>query len=247
MRNIDNEFTDVVTPTGPMRTYLFRPRAEGRFPCVAMFPEIFQITHQIRRIAAFVAVHGFIVAVPEIFHESLPCGRALPYSEEGRAHGRRLMNSKEWDAYDADIAALWKMLKAHGRGTGQLGAAGFCFGGHLAVRAALSEDVMACSAFYPTLLHSGRPERNESAETLRRIGEARGELAFFVGTEDPMLPEEGRRQILSSLGRSGINFRWHEFRAGHAFTRDGGEDYDQELTRDCLGETVALFRRTLCH
>jgi dienelactone hydrolase len=65
----DDETIDLETPAGPMRTYILRPVAEGRYPGLVMFSEIFQVTGPIRRAAATLAGHGFVVAVPEIFHE----------------------------------------------------------------------------------------------------------------------------------------------------------------------------------
>ena len=63
------EYVDVKTPYGPMRTYVLRPAAAGRYPGLVLFSEIFQVTGPIRRTAAFLAGHGYTVAVPEIFHE----------------------------------------------------------------------------------------------------------------------------------------------------------------------------------
>ena len=65
----DTESADIDTPTGLMRTYLFRPVAEGRYPGLVLFSEIFQVTGPIRRTAAMLASYGFVVAVPEIYHE----------------------------------------------------------------------------------------------------------------------------------------------------------------------------------
>ncbi len=45
----DTESADLDTPTGLMRTYLFRPMAEGRYPGLVLFSEIFQVTGPIRR------------------------------------------------------------------------------------------------------------------------------------------------------------------------------------------------------
>ena len=57
---------DLATPSGPMRTYLYRPVAQGRYPGLVFFSEIFQRTAPIKRTAALLAGHGFVVAVPEI-------------------------------------------------------------------------------------------------------------------------------------------------------------------------------------
>jgi carboxymethylenebutenolidase len=57
-----------------MRTYLFRSATEGRYPGLPLYSVIFQVTGPIRRAAAMLASHGFVVAVPEIYHELEPAG-----------------------------------------------------------------------------------------------------------------------------------------------------------------------------
>jgi carboxymethylenebutenolidase len=74
----DTESVDIPTSTGPMRTYLFRPVAEGRYPGLLLFSEIFQVTGPIRRMTAMLASHGFVVAVPEIYHELEPASPRVP-------------------------------------------------------------------------------------------------------------------------------------------------------------------------
>jgi carboxymethylenebutenolidase len=65
MINAPEEYVDVQTHYGPMRTYVLRPAAAGRYPGLVLFSEIFQVTGPIRRTAAFLAGHGYIVAVPD--------------------------------------------------------------------------------------------------------------------------------------------------------------------------------------
>ena len=48
----DKETVDLATPKGPMRTYIFRPKADGRYPGLLLYSEIFQVTGPIRRTAA---------------------------------------------------------------------------------------------------------------------------------------------------------------------------------------------------
>jgi len=57
----DTESVDIPTSTGPMRTYLFRPAAEGRYPGLLVYSEIFQVSGPIRRVAAMLASHGFVM------------------------------------------------------------------------------------------------------------------------------------------------------------------------------------------
>jgi carboxymethylenebutenolidase len=245
MTVIDNEFTDIDTATGPMRTYLFRPRAEGRFPGVILFTEIFQVTHQMRRAAAMIAGHGFAVAVPEIFHDHLPGGRVLPYTDDGTQQGRTIKTGKELAAFDGDAEAVMKMFAGYSRSNGKVGTMGFCIGGHLAVRAAALNPVKACAAFYPSGLHNGSLGRDEEADTLERLAAIQGECAFFLGNRDGLIPAAGRALVNERLTGAKVDFSWHELRADHAFMRDAGPTYDPEIARKCYDETIALFRRNL--
>src|SRR5438128_10247622 len=97
----DNESSDIHTSTGPMRTYLFRPVAEGRYPGLVLFSEIFQVTGPIRRAAAMLASHGFVVAIPEIYHELEPAGTVLAYDEAGAERGHRHEPTKTSSRYAA--------------------------------------------------------------------------------------------------------------------------------------------------
>src|SRR4051812_34125155 len=118
----ETEQFDLTTPTGPMRTYVFRPSAPGRYPGLLLYSEIFQVTDPIRRTAALLAGHGFIVAVPEIYHEFEPAGTVLPYDQSGADRGNALKTTKELAAYDADARAVLEFLKRSEHCTGRLGA-----------------------------------------------------------------------------------------------------------------------------
>ena len=107
----DNESADIQTPTGPMRTYIFRPAAEGKYPGLLLYSEIFQVTGPIRRTAAMLASHGFVVAVPEIYHELEPAGTVLAYDEAGAERGNKHKTTKELSSYDGDARAALGMLE----------------------------------------------------------------------------------------------------------------------------------------
>src|SRR6266571_304650 len=130
----DNEHVDLATPSGPMRTYLFRPAAPGKYPGILLFSEIFQVTGPIRRTAALLAGNGFVVAAPEIYQEYEPVGTVLAYDTAGADRGNALKTTKPLDAYDADARAVLQYLASHPASTGKLGVMGICIGGHLAFR-----------------------------------------------------------------------------------------------------------------
>ena len=132
----ESEFVDLQTPTGPMRTHIFRPKADGRYPGILFYSEIFQVTAPIRRTAALIAGHGYVVAVPEIYHEFEPPGAVLLYDQAGADRGNALKKEKELRALDDDSRAVLDHLKSHTACTGRLGSLGICIGGHLGFRAA---------------------------------------------------------------------------------------------------------------
>ena len=107
-----------------MRTHVFRPAAEGKYPGITLFSEIFQVTGPIRRTAAWLAGHGFVVAAPEIFHEFESEGTVIGYDSAGADRGNWCKVNKPLASYDADLVTLRDFLKGHAACTGILGSNG---------------------------------------------------------------------------------------------------------------------------
>ncbi|HSI84251.1 MAG: dienelactone hydrolase family protein [Candidatus Methylacidiphilales bacterium] len=239
------ESIEVSTVNGPMRMAVYRPLLAGRYPGIVLYSEIFQITAPIRRTAAFLAGHGFNVAVPEVYHEFLPAGTVLAYDEAGAAQGNTLKTTKTVAGYDDDARAAVTFLKDHEEGNGRVGAMGICLGGHLAFRAAMLAEVAAAACFYATDIPKGSLGKGMADDSLARIPEIKAELMLIWGRQDPHVPAEGRATIYAALSAAQTNFTWHEFNGAHAFLRDEGYRYDPELAHLTLGMAVQLFRRTL--
>ena len=241
----DNEHVDLPTPNGPMRTFVFRPAAAGKYPGLVLFSEIFQVTGPIRRTAALLAGHGFVVAVPEIYHEFLPAGTVLAYDQAGADKGNELKTTKELASYDDDARAALAFLKSHPACTGKLGAIGICIGGHLSFRAAMNPDVLAAVCFYATDIHKHGLAKGMNDNSLTRIPELKAEMLMIWGRQDPHVPREGRAVVYNALADAGTNFTWHEFNGQHAFLRDEGPRYDPALALKSYGLALELFKRKL--
>ncbi len=247
----EDPFVELATPAGAMRTYVYRPlRATGataalpRWPGVVLFSEIYQRTGPIHRIAMMLAGHGFLVAVPEIFHELEPRGSVLAYDKAGTDRGNECKTKKRIAAYDDDARATLDWLAASPHCTGALGAMGVCVGGHLAFRAAMQPDVRAAACFYATDIHKGSLGEGGD-DSLARTGDIGGELMMVWGRADPHIPAEGRALIRRRLLETGRAFSWHEHDAQHAFLRDEGPRYDPALALVSYRAVVELFQRTL--
>ncbi len=241
----ENEYLDLPTPKGPMRTYLFRPATPGKYPGLVLFSEIFQVTAPIRRTAALLAGHGFVVAVPEIYHEFLPVGTVLAYDQAGADRGNELKTTKELASYDDDARAVLACLQAHPACTGKLGSMGICIGGHLSFRAAMNPGVLAATCFYATDIHKHGLAQGMCDNSLDRIKEIKGELLMIWGRQDPHVPREGRAIVYHTLADAGTNFTWHEFNGQHAFLRDEGPRYDPTLALQSYALALELFKRKL--
>ena len=237
---------DIPTANGPMRTYFFRPAVEStQFPGIILYSEIFQMTGPIRRFATFLAGHGYLVAVPEVYHELEPAGTVLAYDQAGSDKGNYDKYAKELAAYDDDSRSLLHRMATMPECNGLLGVVGICLGGHLAFRAAMNPEVRAAVCFYATDIHSGTLGAGKKDDSLARASEIKGELLHIWGRQDPHVPVEGRRQILARLDEVGANYQWIEVNGAHAFMRDEGYRYDPELEHQLKSMMLSVFNRKL--
>ena len=236
---------EITTPTGPMRTSIYAPTAPGRYPGLVFFSEIFQITAPIRRTAALLAGYGFVVAVPEIYHEFEPAGTVLPYDQPGADRGNELKTTKTLQSYDDDARAALDHLSNRPDCTGRLGTIGICIGGHLSFRAAMNPNVSAGVCFYATDIHKRGLGRGMNDNSLDRMKDLSAEMLMIWGRQDPHIPQDGRRIVYDAMAAANVNFTWHEFNGQHAFLRDEGARYDPELAMTCYRLAVDLFRRKL--
>ena len=242
---LTEDFVDLETPSGTMRTHCIRPAAAGQYPGLVMFSEIFQVTGPILRTARLFASRGYIVAIPEIFHEFEDLGCAFPYTPEGTDKGNHYKTEKALSHYDSDARVVLDHLKSLPECTGRLGVFGICIGGHLSFRAAMNQDVLAAACFYPTDIHKRSLGKGANDNSLDRIIEIKGELLMIFGKQDPHIPQEGRSLIYRSLNDAGANFTWHEFNAEHAFLRDEGLRYNAALASICYDMAFEMFQRKL--
>lgn len=233
------------TPTGPMRISVYRPMEDGAYPAVLFYSEIFQQTSPIIRSAQIMASHGFVVLVPEIFHEANPEGTILAYDDEGKDKGNADKFEKPLNHYDSDNQAMIDYLDAQAFCNNHIGAMGVCIGGHLAFRAALHSRISAACCLYATDLHSDTLPSQSGDQTLARCADISGEMLMIFGKQDPHVSPEGRLQIYKTMSENKVNFTWHEFNAQHAFMRDEGDRYDAALALQSYRMAVDLFHRCL--
>ena len=82
-----------------MRLHVAQPKAEGRYPGVVFFSDIYQLGEPMLRLANRLAGYGYVVAAPEIFHRLERPGTVMEPGGVGRLRGNA-------DAKATPVAAL---------------------------------------------------------------------------------------------------------------------------------------------
>jgi len=241
---VTSEYESVPLPDSSMRVFVAAPKAEGRYPGIWCYSDIFQLTPPLLRFCVRLAGYGFVVAAPEIYRRIEPPGTVIAFDDAGRTRGLEDAAKSPVAHFDADCRAGLDWLAKHTQvSLGKIGVVGFCIGGHLAFRAAFQPDVLATVCFYGTGIHDGKLGQEADAGSLARAKEIRGELLMIFGIKDPHVPEAGRETIDRALRDAGVRYRTLLYPAEHAFTRDEGPRFDPEATDLAFAEMVRLFRK----
>ena len=240
----NTQYSDIPVDGAMMRTLIVKPKTEGRYPGIICYSDIFQLTETMVRACVRLAGYGYVVAAPEIYHRLEPPDTVIAFDDDGRTRGMEDAAQTSVAEFDADCRAVLDYLAQHPHvADGQLGAMGFCIGGHLAFRAAMQPDVKATVCFYGTGIHNGKLGKDADAGSLQRAHEIQGELLLVWGALDPHIPEEGRARVEEGLRAQSVNFTRRSYPAEHAFMRDVGARYDPEATDQAFGEMIGFYRR----
>ena len=240
---IQHHQQDINTATGTMRTEVYRPVQAGTYNAIIFYSEIFQVTAPIARSAAILASHGFIVLVPEIFHELNPVGTVLAYDDKGKDKGNADKFAKPLEHHDSDTQGIIDYLKSQSFYAQKVFSMGVCIGGHLAFRAALNPAIKGAFCLYPTDIHSNTLPCEIANDSLSQSPQIKCPLVLVFGKQDPHVPAQGRQLIYQTLSENNCDFSWHEFNAQHAFMRDEGERFDAALAMQCYRMAVDFFQQ----
>ncbi|HEY4223809.1 MAG TPA: dienelactone hydrolase family protein [Myxococcota bacterium] len=244
-----SEFVDVKGAAGSIRCLTCKPKGVARAPAVVAWSDIFQLTPAHTRMVQRLAGHGFLVVAPELYARFEPAGTVLDFDKD-RARAIADSDRVVVSELDADVQAVVDYVEHrpdvdHAR----IGAVGWCFGGHVAFRAALLPEIKAAACCYGTGIHNGKLGACDGAATsagsLERAKELKGELLLVWGRNDPHIPAEGRAKIHRALDDAGIRYEARLYDAEHTFMRDEGNRWDPDAADRAFGAVVGLFKRSL--
>lgn len=209
---------EIDTPHGPIAAWKAFPAAAPRGALVVI-QEIFGVNAHIRSVADGFAEEGYAVLAPALF-DVLERGVELDYDAEGIARGRDLITRLGLEkALDMTASATDALA-----GQGKVGTVGYCWGGTVALLAALRLGL-------PSASYYGARNAPFLVET------PKAPVIFHFGERDASIPPEmveKHRQLLPQMPL-------YVYPAGHGFNCDARADFDPKSAALARTRTLAFF------
>src|SRR5215467_2301024 len=86
---VTTQYADISQSDHVMRTFVAAPKAEGKYPGIWVYSDIFQLTPPLLRFCVRLAGYGFVAAAPEIYRRIEPPGTVIPFDDAGRTRGQQ--------------------------------------------------------------------------------------------------------------------------------------------------------------
>lgn len=209
---------EIDTQHGPIAAWKAFPTAAPRGALVVI-QEIFGVNAHIRSVADGFAEEGYAVLAPALF-DVLEHGVELGYDAEGIAKGRELITRLGLEkALDMTASAVDALASQ-----GKVGTVGYCWGGTVALLAALRLGLPSASYY--------------GARNVPFLTETpKAPVIFHFGERDASIPPEmveKHRQLLPQMPL-------HVYPAGHGFNCDVRADFDPKSAALARTRTLAFF------
>jgi len=191
---------------------------------IVVVQEIFGVNAHIRAVTDRFAAAGYTAIAPAFF-DHVETGVELRYDPGDYARGRELIGEVGFDRALDDVASAAESIASAGR----IGVVGYCWGGTVALLAALRLGMPAVSYY-------GARNVNYFNET------PRAPLQFHFGERDASIPPDIVHKHRIAFPQMEI----YTYPAEHAFNRDvDPAHYDAASAALALERTLAFFARTL--
>jgi carboxymethylenebutenolidase len=207
-------------------TYEAAPKGKHRGGIVVI-QEIFGVNAHIRKVTDGWAAEGYYCIAPAIFDRARR-GVELDYTPETIATGRSLFEAIGLEKMLLDIEAA----RAAAASAGRVGVVGYCLGGSLAWLAATRLAGIAAASCY----YGGR--------IVAFAGETpRSPVQMHFGDKDQSIPMTDVEKVRESVPKDKVEI--FVYPAGHAFNRDGGQNFEPDSASLARARTLELFRKNV--
>ncbi len=218
-----NHWTDLETPHGAIRAWRSEP-AGPSLGAVVVLQEIFGVNAHIRDVTDRLADAGFVALAPALF-DPVERDVELTYDAAGIARGLALTRALGVERAVELAGAAAAQLQAEGLRTG---AAGFCWGGTVALLANTRVGLPAVSYY--------------GARSVPFLDEPlRASMMFHFGKLDRSIPvadvELHRQKHPAAVV--------HVYPAGHGFNCEPRDDYDPASAALAWERSIEFFKENL--
>lgn len=215
-------WTTFDTSCGRISAWKAEPTGTPRGALVVV-QEIFGVNAHVRAVAEGFALDGYVALAPAFFDPVEP-GVELDYDADGIARGRGLIKALGLDDALAITAAAAATLAPFGR----IGTVGYCWGGTVALLAALRLGLPSVSYY--------------GARNLPFLDEVpKAPVMFHFGEHDASIPPATVQAHRDRLPGMPV----HVYPAGHGFNCDLRADYEPASARLARERTLAFFSEHL--
>jgi carboxymethylenebutenolidase len=214
-------------PNGPVKAYVARPRKLGhsdRIAGVLVIHENRGLNEHIEDVARRTALAGYTAIAPD----GLSVAGGSPADQEA---ARDLFAKTDGARIASDVLAAVPWLAADPSSNGKVGVVGFCYGGGLALRAAVEAVGVNCAvAFYG---------RQLPAEDVRRLRVPL--LLHYAGTDERV--NAGIPEFRAALDAAGVPYSLNMYPGTqHGFHNDSSAArYDEAAARLAWQRTLYFF------
>ncbi|HZX69515.1 MAG TPA: dienelactone hydrolase family protein [Rhodanobacter sp.] len=202
--------------------YMAQPAGKPKGGLVVI-QEIFGVTAHMRSVVDRFAEQGYTAIAPAFF-DHLETGVELTSDQVGANKGKQLANELGLERALEDVASAAEAIAS----AGKIGTVGYCWGGTVALLAALRLGLPSVSYY--------------GARNLPFLHEVpKAPVMFHFGEKDQHITPEMVEKHRLALPQMDV----YTYPADHAFNRDGSAPYHEASAKLALQRTLAFFEKNL--
>jgi carboxymethylenebutenolidase len=192
---------------------------------VMLVHEWWGLNDQIKSVASELAKQGYLGLAIDLYN-----GKVATKPEEAEPLMKAVVPAEA-----SETMATWvDWLKKHPDCNGKIASIGWCFGGGMALQAALDRPLEAAVVYY------GYVQR--SADELKSL---RGPVLGQFANQDQWITPKMVDGFEAAMRQAGKVLELHRYDANHAFANPTGDHYDAADARLAWDRTVAFLKSTI--
>lgn len=219
---------------GSFKAYVAMPETTPA-PAVVVIQEIFGVNEVMRKKCDWLASQGYIAICPDLFWRIEPGIELTDQSEEEWERAFELLQIFDVESGIEDLESARKAIKENTECNGKVGTLGYCLGGKMAYLMSTRTDIDASVSYHgvglDVLLHE--------AENIKKP------LMIHIAGKDDFVPEDAQQRIMEGLKDNPHVTIHHYPEMNHAFTRFGGDHYDEEQAKIADDRSLAFLAESL--